>query len=137
MMKDAPVASLVMPKTEFLFEFKVVALDAPAHLDGGHQILKRDGFGQVGQEIMRGLGFTARPFDEQPFFIAGTTALRGTHTHPREARSERRVGAFTPFDRAKARRRQRAGEIKHAERLMARVASHADASPTARLFDEP
>jgi len=63
MMKAAPVAPLVMAKAEFLFEFEVVALDTPAHLDGGHQLFERDGFRQVGQEIVRGLGFTARPLD--------------------------------------------------------------------------
>src|ERR1035437_2097934 len=68
MMKAAPIASFVMTKADFLFEFPVVALDAPAHFDDGHQFPEREVCRQGGQEIARRLDFTFRPFDEQPFF---------------------------------------------------------------------
>src|ERR1700737_3560917 len=42
MMKAAPIASFVMTQADFLLEFPVVALNAPAHFDGGYQLLERD-----------------------------------------------------------------------------------------------
>src|SRR3990172_9411011 len=75
MMKAAPIAPFVMTQTHLLLEFPVVTLDAPAHFDGGHQCLERDVLRQGGQEIAGRFGFTFGPFDEQPFFLAGSIAL--------------------------------------------------------------
>ena len=51
MMKASPIASFVMTKTDFLLEFPVVALDAPAQFDGGHQFPERNGRGQGGHLV--------------------------------------------------------------------------------------
>ena len=107
MMKAAPIAPFVMTETDFLLEFAVVALDAPAHLDGAHQLLERNVRRQGGQEIAGRLGFAFGPFDEQPFFRARPIGVRGAHAYPREARAQRGVGAFAPGDGAIAGARQR------------------------------
>src|ERR1700693_2682738 len=49
MMKAAPIAPFVMTETDFLLEFPVVTLDAPAHFDGGYEFLERDVRRQGGQ----------------------------------------------------------------------------------------
>ena len=40
-MKSAPVTTFVLAQTEFLLEFPVVALDAPAHLGDEHHLFQR------------------------------------------------------------------------------------------------
>jgi hypothetical protein len=40
-MKTSPPPSLIVGETEFLLELLVVLLDAPTHLGGGDQLLKR------------------------------------------------------------------------------------------------
>ena len=69
MMKAPPIAPFVMPETQFLFELAVVALDAPSHFDGGHEILERELRREGGEPIMGRLGLMFGPFDEQPFFL--------------------------------------------------------------------
>ena len=55
MMKAAPVATLIMIQPQLLFQFPVVVLNAPAHLEGIDQRLEREVCGQVGQEVFGGL----------------------------------------------------------------------------------
>src|SRR4051812_21476914 len=111
MMKAAPVTAFVVTKTDLLLEFQVVALDAPAHLYGGHQIVERDVSGQGAQMIVNGLVFAFRPFDEKPFLGTRLIAVRGAHAYAGEARGKSRVGAFAPPHRAIALRRQRARQF--------------------------
>ena len=46
MMKAAPAPALIVIEPDFLFQFFVIALNAPSALGGGHQILER-GVGRV------------------------------------------------------------------------------------------
>ena len=96
MMKTAPIAPFVMTQTQLLLEFEVVTLDAPAHLDGGHQRPEGNVCGQGGQEIARWLGFVFGPLDEQPFFFADLIGVRGAHPYPHKARGERCVTGNYP-----------------------------------------
>ena len=65
-----PAPALVMRETELLLEFLIVPFDAPAHLGDKDQLrqcgLDRGG----GEEVFCRLGFTFRPFDQQPLFGA-------------------------------------------------------------------
>jgi len=90
MAKAAPIAPFVMTQTDLLLEFPVVTLDAPAHFDGGHQDLERDVRRQRGQKIAGRIEFTFGPFDQQPFFLAGSIALSGAHAYPCKARGQHR-----------------------------------------------
>ena len=76
MMKATPIAPFVMTKSDFLLEFQIVTLDAPAHLDGGHELRERDVRRQGGQEIASRFAFAFGPLDEQPFFLAGAIGMR-------------------------------------------------------------
>ena len=65
-----PVPTLVMREAEFLLEFLIVPLDAPAHLGDTDQLLQR-GFGRgCGEDVFCWLGLIFRPFDQQPFLGA-------------------------------------------------------------------
>jgi OmpA family protein len=81
MMKATPIAPFVITKPDFLLEFQIVTLDAPAHLDGGHQFFKRDVRRQGGQEIASRLGFPFGLFDQQPFFLAGAISVRSPYAY--------------------------------------------------------
>src|SRR3972149_3153435 len=77
MMKATPIAPFVMPQPQLLLEFEVVTLDAPTHLDGGHESPEGNVCGQGGQKIAGRLGVSFGPFDEQPFFLAGAIGVGG------------------------------------------------------------
>ena len=94
MMKASPIAPFVMPEPQFLFELAVVALDAPTHFDGGHEILERELRREGGEPIMGRLGLMFGPFDEQPFLCPGAVPLRGTYPDTRKARAQGGVSAF-------------------------------------------
>lgn len=42
-----------MPQTQFLLEFPIIPLDAPAHLAHDHQALERRVFRQRAQDVLR------------------------------------------------------------------------------------
>ncbi len=68
--KAAPVSALEVVEREFLFEFLVIALDAPATLDGVDQLRARDVRWQRAEKVFGGLGLTFWSFDEQPLWLA-------------------------------------------------------------------
>src|ERR1700761_5189418 len=100
MMKAAPVAALVVAKTELLLQFLVVALDPPARLGDLDQPLERAAPGQVGEPVLGRLGIAFGPLDQQPLFRPGLGALRvamgGTHPHASEARGQLALGSLAP-----------------------------------------
>jgi hypothetical protein len=63
-MKAAPVATLEVVQAELLFEFLIVALDAPANLDGGDQRLAGDVRRQRGEKVFGRLGLLFGPLDQ-------------------------------------------------------------------------
>ena len=97
MMEPSPVAPLEVAQAEFLFEFEVVALDAPtAHRGVNHRLPTHIG-GDVAEPVVRGLIGIARPFDEQPLLGARPIAVRRGHAHPRKARAQARRSSRYQF----------------------------------------
>ena len=84
MMEATPIAPFVMTQIQVLFEFEVITLDAPAHVDGGRQLSKGNVWGQVGRKLASRLGFPFGRFDEQPFFLASSIDVRSAHAYPRD-----------------------------------------------------
>jgi hypothetical protein len=96
----SPAAALVMPKTDFLLQVLIVALDAPAHRceidEAAVRHLPVDGC----KPILGGLGLAFRPLDEQRLFAKTGFApkQRSVHAHTGEARLQLLVRAFPPGD---------------------------------------
>ena len=67
-MKAAPTSAFVMTEADFLFEFLVVALDAPAPFCLGDECGERHVGGQGGKPVFGRLGLAVGPSDEEPFF---------------------------------------------------------------------
>ncbi len=92
MMEAAPTASLIVAEPEFLFEFLIVALDAPAQLGGADELCERSGGRESGEPVFEWFGITLGPFDQQPFLGAGLGQFvipgRGPDAHGGEARVE-------------------------------------------------
>ncbi len=65
-MKAAPVSSFKMTEAKFLLQLFVVALDAPAQLDDGHQFAQTNRERQVRQPVFGWLLLRCRPLDQQP-----------------------------------------------------------------------
>ena len=97
MMEAAPIAPLVVPKPELLFELKIITFNAPAHLHGIDQPFEAHLFGQRAQEILGGMGLGARPLDEQPFFCTQHLTVCRTHPLSGKPRREPSVRAFAPL----------------------------------------
>src|SRR5438270_5769967 len=66
MMEAAPAAPFVVPKPDFLLEFKIVALDTPAQLGEVDEFAEADIGWQRRQPIFGGPGFAGGPLDQQP-----------------------------------------------------------------------
>src|SRR5258706_12351618 len=81
MMKPAPIAPFVMTQAEFLFEFPVVALDYPAQFQDRHEFGEGELCGQRRQPVVGRLGFALGPFDDEPFLLPRSIAVRGAHPH--------------------------------------------------------
>src|SRR5215469_14864794 len=102
MVETSPAAALVMPKTDFLLQVLIVALDAPAHLceidEAAIRHLPVDGC----KPVLGGLGLAFRPLDEQRLLAKMCFApkRRSVHAHTGEARLQLLVRAFPPGDGA-------------------------------------
>ena len=68
MMKASPTAPFVVAESDLLLQFLVIALDPPAQFGQIDQAFEGDLLGKVGEPVLCRLGFTFRPFDQQPFF---------------------------------------------------------------------
>ncbi len=75
MMKAAPATALIVIEPDFLFQFFVIALNAPSAFGGGHQILERGVGRQGGQPVLGRLGFAVGPLDQEPLFSTQFGAL--------------------------------------------------------------
>ena len=65
MMEALPASSLEVIQAEFVLEFTIVLLDAPARLGGGNQLGEGGPFlGQARQPVARRRGFTFWPLNE-------------------------------------------------------------------------
>ena len=64
--KPAPASALVVAKPQILLEVLIIALDAPTHMCGAHQIARCGCLGQRGKVVFFRLSLTCGPLDEQP-----------------------------------------------------------------------
>ena len=102
-MEAAPAAPFEMAEPDLLFEFLIVALNAPAQLGDFDEIVKGD-IACKGRKPVFGRRILALwPFDQQPFFRSAFSqiivAVRYSHTCPSKARGQDIACALAPFDR--------------------------------------
>lgn len=64
MMEASPATPLVMAEPEFLFEFLIVALDAPAQFGGADERCERSVGGESGEPVFERLGIALGAFDQ-------------------------------------------------------------------------
>src|SRR5262249_60154419 len=90
-METAPAAALEMIEAQFLFEFLIIALNAPAQRGGAHEVGEGCCPWQRRQPMLGGVGRGARPLDEEPLFGPGCraplVAVGRSHPEPGEARA--------------------------------------------------
>ncbi len=102
MMEATPTTAFVVTEADFLFEFEIVALDAPAHLGLIDHALERDVGRQRAEPVVIRFGLALRPLDQQPLlwrrFIPPGVVMCRTHPPSGEPRAQRRVAAVPPFD---------------------------------------
>src|SRR6201984_1026363 len=102
MMEAPPSAALIVAEADFLFEFLIVALDAPAQLGEVDESAERHALVDGCEAEFCGRSFILRPFDKQRLF--GETRFAphwgGVHAHAGKARPQFRVAAFPPRDGA-------------------------------------
>ena len=75
MMPTCPAPSFKMIQAQLLFQLLVILFHPPAPSRDRHQPLQTQRLGQITKVILGGLGFTRRPFDEQPDLFAGRLAV--------------------------------------------------------------
>ena len=102
MMESPPASPLEVRQAQFALQFLIVAFDAPAQLDDVDEIREGRVSGQRREPVFRWLRLALRPFDDQPLDGMGldelVVARRRPDPHGGEARGQRLVGAFAPFD---------------------------------------
>ena len=98
-----PAPPLEVPETELLLQFLVVPLDAPAQLRQRDEPVESDVFRNGRQPEPGRFLLVRRPFEDEPFLVAGRTpivvAVRGTDANAREARARDVGAALPPGDR--------------------------------------
>src|SRR6202161_4367876 len=96
----SPSAAFVMSPPEFLLEFLIVALDAPAQLGQIDQAFECDVRGQRGEPVFGWFLLALGPFDQEPFFGMRPAAMGGAHAPTCKSRGQPLRRAVAPADRA-------------------------------------
>jgi len=99
-----------------------VNLYAPAPHHRVDRRLPRQGFGEVGELVVRRFIGTLGPLDEQRFFVPRPVSMRGSYPHSNKARGQRPRHAFTPRHHTPRLRRQFTRQLIDGNRLMRGVA---------------
>jgi len=87
MVEASPTTAFMMPKSQFLLQFLVIALDDPSMMGQPDQRAQPTLRRLSGQPVFGRFGFAGRPFDQQPFFRAQGTPVRSANG--RDVRDER------------------------------------------------
>jgi hypothetical protein len=87
MMKAAPAPALIVTEPDLLFQFLVVALDAPSAFGGGHQVRERGVGWQGGQPVFGWFGFAVGPLDQEPLFRTQLVIAVGCRTPAKRERN--------------------------------------------------
>src|SRR6516164_11717879 len=135
MMEAAPASAFEVIQAQLVLELLVVPLDPPAELSQPHELGEGRRRRQGREPVLRGLGFPARPLDQEILFRAGLGALliamRGPNADPGEAGAHGATRPFAPAHRVPARDRHRRGQALEANGPMAGGATDADRRTTA------
>src|SRR6266852_8387424 len=103
MMEAAPPAAFEVPKPDFLLEFLIVPLDAPAQLGKVDELAEADVGWQRRQPILGRLGFALGPLDQQPLLrqqFRHQLAMPDPNAHAGKARRQPLGRTLPPPDRA-------------------------------------
>ena len=73
MIESTSASAFIMTEAEFLFEFLVVTLNAPAHMRLCHQIAQGGVLWQAREVVLEWIGITDGPFDQKPLLRAQAT----------------------------------------------------------------
>src|SRR5437899_8818792 len=134
-MEASPSSSFEVAEPDLLLEFLVVTLDAPAEFGQIDEASEANVAGQARKPVLGRLFLAFGPFDEQPFFRPGLTAIEvapgDANTQAGKARSERRIGALAPGDRSPRLGRQAEGQLFELDRPMRRIAAQPLGRPPA------
>src|ERR1700741_3263595 len=129
MVKAAPSPTFKMPKTDFLLELLVVALNAPAQFGEVDKTTEGDVLGKRRQKVFGRFVLAFGPLDQQPFLrthhMAPLVAPRGAHPHPGKARRQHLRRTFAPFDRVPGTLGQAERKVFNRDRPMLGVAPQA------------
>src|SRR3989339_2150170 len=102
MVKPPPASALKMTQADFLFEFLVVAFNAPPQLGRSYQLFKCYVCVKAGEPIFCGFWFSLGPLDQQPFFRGAVATpiimMPFVNPHGGKSRREYLVAAFPPGD---------------------------------------
>jgi hypothetical protein len=132
-MEAAPTAPFEVTEPDLLFEFLIVALDAPAQFGEVDQPMEGDLFGNGREPIFCRLGFTIRPLDQQPFFRTAlgeiVIAVGDANAQAGKARGGLFGRAFAPRDCAPGLCRQGQGEFFDRDRLMIAITPYQPRRP--------
>ncbi len=133
MVDATPAAALEVGQAQFLLEFLVVALNAPAAFRRRHQGRQGGGLGQRRQPVLRWLGLARRPLDQQPLLGAGLWSprvpMRGVEADGGEARGQRPPAALAPGHPPPRRRRDGVRARLDRDRLVGRRPTHPSGRP--------
>jgi hypothetical protein len=117
-MKAPPVATFVMPQSEFLLQFLVVTLNAPATHHRVRPLWPGHARWQVAEPVVCGLLGAFHPFDDQPLLATGWSRW-GARTRIRAKRE--RNGPDVPSRQVtlcQACTREGAGHLSHGDGLV-------------------
>src|SRR3989449_8378631 len=131
-----------MIETELVFQFEVVAFDAPTQLRQAHELGQRRIGRQRGQPELGGCRFVARPFDEEPLFGTGRMTVHrgmgGADPSASESGVHGAAGPLPPGAAAPGAAGQLDRELSDGDRSVTGAAAHArrrtahTATPTRR-----
>src|ERR1700756_4413308 len=104
MVEAAPASPLEVAKADLLFEFVVVALNAPAQLGGVDQLTESNVRRKRREPIFGGCFLALRPLDQQPFLRPALSepviSMCRTDAHTGKARGQAFCRTLTPRDLA-------------------------------------
>src|SRR2546427_1579069 len=110
-MKASPASAFEVIQSDFLFEFHVVAFDAPAQLRQPDELFRRRVGRQGGEPGLGGGRLAARPLDDQPLHLSSAIAplvsMSRADPHASEPRTHGATIALPPSDRLPGRIGQR------------------------------
>ena len=89
MVEAAPASPFEVAEPNLLFEFLIIAFDAPAQFGGTDELMERDVRSKRSQPIFRRCLFALRPLDQQPLLWSALSkpviSMRRTNAHAGKA----------------------------------------------------